>query len=118
MLRNKQQTKPPPPLKPKRDGKHWSGRVQETVVSALPDEGLNVVLKGGADNGQFVYIGEVRHDKVRYHSGKLHPDEVILEIQGQKVAGYTHRDATIWLRQVSQNGAPVMIKTVKPGELN
>lgn len=108
----------PPPVAPKtrKDSKHWSQRIQETVVSAVPEEGLGVTISGGADNGQFCCISDITHDQLTYHSGRLHTDEIILEIQGQKIAGYTLRDATIWLKQVSQNGAPVMIKTVKIGK--
>lgn len=106
-----------PPIKPRKpDLKHWCQRIQETVVSALPEESLGVIISGGADNGQFCWISEIKQDQLTYHSGKLFTEEIILEIQGQKVAGYTLRDATIWLKQVSQNGAPVMIKTVKVGE--
>ncbi|XP_053377316.1 membrane-associated guanylate kinase, WW and PDZ domain-containing protein 2-like isoform X5 [Mercenaria mercenaria] len=130
MLKNKQ----PPPIpaaKPVRDRSvgrekeresvtdpnHWSLRVQETLVSALPDESLHVTLLGGADNGYFLYLDEVEHDKITYHSGKLEAGNIVLEIQGQRIAGYTLRDALIWLKQVSQNGAPVMIKSVRPGQL-
>lgn len=128
MLKNKQ----PPPFpatKPVRDRSvgrdkereplvdpnHWSLHVQETLVSALPDESLHVTLLGGADNGYFLYLDEVEHDKITYHSGRLEAGHIVLEIQGQRIAGYTLRDALIWLKQVSQNGAPVMIKSVRPG---
>jgi hypothetical protein len=127
MSRNKQQQQPAPPPKlpppkPRKDGvgvkQHWSQRIQETVLSAVPDESLNIILKGGADNGLFCYVGEVKHDKITYHSGKLHQDEIVLEVQGQKIAGYTLRDASYWLKQVSQNGAPVMVKSVRTGTYN
>ena len=85
-------------------------------MSSGPEGLLSVVIKGGADNGQFCWIGDVQHDRVNYHTGKLHQDDIILEIQGQKVAGYTLRDTLTWLKQVSRNGAPVMFKTVKPGK--
>ncbi|WAR27165.1 MAGI2-like protein [Mya arenaria] len=132
MLKNKH-TLPVPAAKPRRDQSvgrereqekepqidpnHWSYRVNETLVSALPDESLHVTLLGGADNGYFIYLDEIDHDKITYHSGKLEPGNIILEVQGQRIAGYTLRDAMIWLKQVSQNGAPVMIKSVKPGQL-
>ncbi|XP_052779878.1 membrane-associated guanylate kinase, WW and PDZ domain-containing protein 3-like isoform X3 [Mya arenaria] len=132
MLKNKH-TPPVPAAKPRRDQSvgrereqekepqidpnHWSYRVNETLVSALPDESLHVTLLGGADNGYFIYLDEIDHDKITYHSGKLEPGNIILEVQGQRIAGYTLRDAMIWLKQVSQNGAPVMIKSVKPGQL-
>ncbi|KAL3852402.1 hypothetical protein ACJMK2_016053 [Sinanodonta woodiana] len=127
MMKNKQ---PPPqvsPIKPRKpdpsnggregDSTHWSGRVQETVVSALPDDILHLTIHGGADNGSFCYLEGIDHQKINYHSGKLQPDSIILEIQGQKISGNTLRDAVTWLKQVTQNGAPVMIKTVKIGLL-
>lgn len=121
------QTPPPILQKPRRDPStgrasgpdtsHWSACVRETVVSALPDETFHIILLGGADNGLFCYVDEIDHDKVVYHSGQLQSDHIILEIQGQRIAGYTLRDAMVWLKQVSQNGAPVMIKSVKAGLL-
>ncbi|GAB1597467.1 membrane-associated guanylate kinase, WW and PDZ domain-containing protein 1 isoform X1 [Argonauta hians] len=110
----------PPPIK--KDAKHWSTRLQETVVSIPSDSGggqaSSIAIKGGADTGFFCYVGDVRHEEVKYHSGgKLHSDDLILEIQGQKVSGYTLRDVNIWLKQVSQNGAPVLIKTLRSGML-
>ena len=115
-----QQNKGPNKLLPppnKKDVKHWSTKLQETVVSVPSENGNNnsIIIKGGADIGQFCYLGEVRHDQVTYHSGKLRPDDLILEIQGQKVSGYTLRDVNIWLKQVSQNGAPVLMKTLRSG---
>lgn len=120
------QTPPPVLQKPRRDPSagrapgpdptHWSACIRETVVSALPDETLQLTLLGGADNGLFCYIEDISHDKIIYHSGQLQSDHIILEIQGQRIAGYTLRDAMVWLRQVSQNGAPVMIKSVKAGK--
>lgn len=109
-------TNKPPPLAPKRrEQRHWSQCINETVVSTGQEDGLGVTLSGGADNGQFVWIDTIREDHLTYHSGKLHIDDILLEIQGQKVAGYTLKDANFWLKQVSQNGAPVMIKSIKIG---
>lgn len=112
MIRNKQL----PPTKGLRPPEkihelHWTKQVRETVASAFHDD-LPVSVEGGADNGQFCYLGMVRVDKINYHGGKLNTGDIILEIQGQKISGYTQRDASVWLKQVSQNGAPVMIKTV------
>lgn len=132
MLKNKH-TPPVPAAKPRRDQSvgrerdtgrdaestidpnHWSFRISEALVSALPDESLHVTLLGGADNGYFIYLDEIDHDKITYHSGKLEAGFIVLEVQGQRLAGYTLRDAMVWLKQVSQNGSPVMIKSVKPG---
>ncbi|CAL1543357.1 unnamed protein product [Lymnaea stagnalis] len=112
MIRNKQLPSPKgPPPPEKRHEFHWTKQVRETVASAFHDD-LAITIEGGADNGQFCYIGFIKVDKINYHGGKLNTGDIILEIQGQKVSGYTQRDATLWLKQVSQNGAPVMIKTV------
>ena len=116
MSKVKQPPKSPSPTKAKKEPRHWSHRVNEVVVSAGPDGLLNLVVQGGAENGQFCYIGEIKQDKVNYHSGKLHQDEIILEIQGRKVSGYTLRDLLDFLKDVSKNGAIVMFKTIKSGE--
>ncbi|XP_050413169.2 membrane-associated guanylate kinase, WW and PDZ domain-containing protein 2 isoform X3 [Patella vulgata] len=115
MMRNKQQ--PPPPPKPRKDHRHWSQQIQESVVSSTHEDSLNIIVKGGADSGLFCFVGDVNHDHISYHGQKLYTEDTILEIQGQKISGYTLRDATLWLKQVSQNGAPVMIKTLRPGLL-
>ena len=118
MNMNKQGRISPNLPKPRKEPKHWSQRVSECIVSAGPEGNLNLTIRGGADNGQFCWLGEIRHDKVHYHSGKLHQDDIILEIQGQKVAGYTLRDLESWLGQVSKNAAPVMFKTVRSGKVS
>ncbi|ESP04594.1 hypothetical protein LOTGIDRAFT_136033 [Lottia gigantea] len=116
-MRNKQQLPPPkgPPLKPRNGPRHWSSQIIETIVSSAHGENLNIVIDGGADNGLFCLVGDVDHDSISYHGQKLYTDDTLLEIQGQKISGYTFRDATLWLKQVSQNGAPVMIKTLQKG---
>lgn len=106
----------PSPSKPKKEPKHWSQRVSECIVSAGPDSHLNLSVKGGADDGQFCWLGDIHQDRVHYHSGKLHQDDIILEVQGQKVAGYTLWDIERWIQQVSKNAAPVMFKSVRSGK--
>ena len=113
MLKGKQS---PSPQKNKKEPRHWSQKVHESIVSSGPEGLLNLVVKGGAENGQFCWIGEVKQDKINYHSGKLCQDDVVLEIQGQKVAGFTLRDLLDWLKHVSKNSSPVMFKTVKTGK--
>ena len=103
----------PSPTKNKRDTRHWSNHLHESIVSAGPDGLLNLVVKGGGENGQFCYISDIKQDKINYHSGKLHQDDVIVEIQGQKVGGFTLRDLLDWMKHVSKNNAPVLFKTVK-----
>ena len=113
MLKSRQ-AKTPSPTK-KKEVLHWSQRVNESIVSTGAEGVLNLVVKGGAENGQFCFIGDLKQDKINYHSGKLHQDGIILEIQGQKVAGFTLRDMLDWMKHVGKNSAPVMFKTVKSG---
>lgn len=112
MIRSKQL--PPPKGPPPSDENfewHWTKQIHETVASAYHDD-LPISIEGGAENGQFCFLGLIRVDRINYHGGKLTTGDIILEVQGQKISGYTQRDASLWLKQVSQNGAPVMIKTV------
>lgn len=96
---------------------HWRQGVRETVLSTCTDGSLNFSIEGGSDNGEFAYIGEVVQNKVNYASGHLQSGNIILEIQGQKVAGYTQRDVVAWLHHCCKNGNPVVLKTVSPGSI-
>lgn len=102
---------------------HWSRKVLETTFSFAPNASLNtcpILIGGGSESGQFCQIGErVQHDKLRYHSepsSQLHSGDLILEVQGQKVAGYTSHDLREWLLTVGQNSTPVLIKCAKAGK--
>lgn len=106
---------PPKPMKELNVQKHWCQRIQEAVVSSNAEGEFGITLGGGADNGQFCVIANLKLPQLTFHNGKLFVDDIILEIQGQKIAGYTLRDATVWLKQVGNNGNPVMVKTVKIG---
>lgn len=44
------------------------------------EDGLGVMLFGGVDNGQFVWIDIIREDYFIYYSGKLYIDDIFLEI--------------------------------------
>ena len=111
MIRSKHQRSP------EKHGKdrHWASSIQETIVSSGPQDLLNFSVKGGAEYGLFCYIGDLKHDKVIYHSGKFSQDDVIIEIQGQKVAGFTLWDLYDYMKYVGKNGAPVIFETVKSG---
>ena len=41
--------------------------------------------------------------------------DVLLEAQGQKVAGYTRADVNAWINHCSRNRNPVVIKTAPQG---
>ena len=41
--------------------------------------------------------------------------DVLLEVQGQKVAGYTQGDVTAWINHCSRNSNPVVLRTAPQG---
>ncbi|XP_067248337.1 membrane-associated guanylate kinase, WW and PDZ domain-containing protein 2a isoform X5 [Chanodichthys erythropterus] len=86
---------------------HWTNRVHEIVLSRGPSGDLGFKLQGGAENGQFPVIGEVRPDR-----GKLHQDDLLLEVNDIPVAGLTIRDVWAVVRHCKD---PVRLKCVKQG---
>ena len=95
---------------------HWSNVVQEVLISQSGDRSNSVIVCGGAENGQFCWIGDVVLDGITYlHDGRLRTNDVLLEVQGQCVAGYTLGDVVEWLSVAGQNNGPVLYKTVLSG---
>ena len=93
---------------------HWSLDLRETVLTADPER-LHVTVDGGSEAGQFGCVGQIQHERVDYISGRLEPGEVLVEVQGQKVGGYTRRDIVTWLKHCCRNGNPVVIRTARQG---
>ena len=76
-------------------------------------------LEGGADEGLFPQVGRV-DDNATGAAGadvleRVRPGDVLLEVQGQSVAGYTRADVTAWLRHCLKNRNPVVIRTAPKG---
>lgn len=92
---------------------HWTNKVHESVLCRTEGE-LGFELKGGAENGQFPFIGEVMPGKVVCQSGKLSQDELLLEVNDTPVAGLTTRDVHAVVRHCKD---PVRLQCVKQGEL-
>ncbi|XP_046407322.1 membrane-associated guanylate kinase, WW and PDZ domain-containing protein 2-like isoform X5 [Ischnura elegans] len=117
------QKRPTTPNKSKSDASthdaaaHWRQGVRETVITTGADGGLNFSIRGGSDNGEFAYVCDIYQSKIKYVSGTLQDQDVLLEIQGQKVAGYTQRDVVAWLNHCCRNGNPVVLKTVTSGTI-
>lgn len=105
------------PAKGKKEPRHWHTKMKESIFSADMEGLQNLIIKGGADSGQFCWIGDLKHVGITYHSGKLHPDDIIIEVQDKKVAGYTMKDLLQLLKDLCKNGAPVLMKTIKAGNL-
>eukprot|EP00063_Salmo_salar_P034249 XP_014009084.1 PREDICTED: membrane-associated guanylate kinase, WW and PDZ domain-containing protein 2-like [Salmo salar] len=91
---------------------HWTNKVYESVICRNKEGELGFELKGGAENGQFPYLGEVKQDKVACQSGRLSQDELLLEVNETPVAGLTIRDVHAVVRHSKD---PVRLKCVKQG---
>lgn len=93
---------------------HWTNKVHETVLSRGKEGDLGFDLKGGAENGQFPFFGEVKQGKVAIQTGKLSQDELLLEVNDTPVAGLTLRDVLAVIKHCKD---PVRLKCVKQGEV-
>lgn len=91
---------------------HWCQHVYEAEVV---DGSCHLTIEGGSDNGEFAYFGPFEVDRIKYGRGKVAKDDIILEIQGQKVAGYTQRDVVAWLNHCCRNGNPIVLRAVRSG---
>ena len=73
-------------------------------------------LDGGADEGLFPQVDRV-DDNIAPGDllERVRPGAVLLEVQGQSVAGYTLADVTAWLKHCLKNRNPVVIRTAPKG---
>ncbi|KAI7807582.1 membrane-associated guanylate kinase [Triplophysa rosa] len=96
--------------------KHWSTKVQECAVSwgSVGEFGDVVEILGGAELGEFPFLGQMNLDVLVCHVGRLpYYGDVLLEVNGTPVSGLTNRDTHAVIRHFRE---PIRIKTVKPGE--
>ncbi|XP_059843224.1 membrane-associated guanylate kinase, WW and PDZ domain-containing protein 2a isoform X12 [Hypanus sabinus] len=91
---------------------HWTNKVHETVICRNKDGELNVEIKGGAENGLFSYLGEMKQNKIIYQVGKLHSDDLLLEVNDTAVSGLTIRDVLAVIKHCKD---PIRLKCVKQG---
>ncbi|XP_063064665.1 membrane-associated guanylate kinase, WW and PDZ domain-containing protein 3a isoform X2 [Engraulis encrasicolus] len=97
--------------------KHWSARVQECALSwgSAGELASFVEVRGGAEQGEFPYLGTVLADAMVCHIGRFpSPGDVLLEVNGTPVSGLTNRDTIAVIRHFRE---PVRLKTVKPGKV-
>uniref|UniRef100_A0A8D1W4P6 Membrane-associated guanylate kinase, WW and PDZ domain-containing protein 3 n=1 Tax=Sus scrofa TaxID=9823 RepID=A0A8D1W4P6_PIG len=100
--------------------KHWLSKVQECAVSwAGPPGDLGSEIRGGAERGEFPYLGRLREEPgggtCCVVSGKApSPGDVLLEVNGTPVSGLTNRDTLAVIRHFRE---PIRLKTVKPGKV-
>uniref|UniRef100_A0A8C6L988 Membrane-associated guanylate kinase, WW and PDZ domain-containing protein 3 n=1 Tax=Nothobranchius furzeri TaxID=105023 RepID=A0A8C6L988_NOTFU len=101
-------------LKKKR---HWLTKVQECSVSWGGTGELTTVveLRGGAEHGEFPYIGRVASEVAVCQAGRFPAcGDVLLEVNGTPVSGLTNRDTLAVVRHFRE---PIRLKTVKPGKV-
>uniref|UniRef100_A0A3P8XVU7 Membrane-associated guanylate kinase, WW and PDZ domain-containing protein 3 n=1 Tax=Esox lucius TaxID=8010 RepID=A0A3P8XVU7_ESOLU len=97
--------------------KHWSSKVQECALSwgSLGEFGNVVEVLGGAEHGEFPYLGQMKLDVMVCHVGRMpYFGDVLLEINGTPVSGLTNRDTHAVIRHFRE---PIRLKTVKPGKV-
>ncbi|KAM4610930.1 membrane-associated guanylate kinase, WW and PDZ domain-containing protein 3a isoform 2-T2 [Polymixia lowei] len=97
--------------------KHWSSKVQECTVSwgSGGEFGTVVEVRGGAELGEFPYLGQVVSESVVCHVGRFPcTGDVLLEVNGTPVSGLTNRDTLAVIRHFRE---PIRLKTVKPGKV-
>lgn len=91
---------------------HWSARVSECAVRRDARGEVNVPLQGGAENGEFVYVGRVDPGSISYDHGALTEGELLLEVDTLPVSGLPLYDVQSAFK--NSRGA-VRLKTVRPG---
>ncbi|KAM9320891.1 membrane-associated guanylate kinase, WW and PDZ domain-containing protein 3 [Gastrophryne carolinensis] len=96
--------------------KHWLSKVQECGLSGLSgDPSTLLEIRGGAEHGEFPYLGRLREDVASYIAGKVPSQgDILLEVNGTPVSGLTHRDTLAVIRHFRE---PIRLKTVKPGKV-
>ncbi|XP_072269381.1 membrane-associated guanylate kinase, WW and PDZ domain-containing protein 3 [Pyxicephalus adspersus] len=96
--------------------KHWLSKVQECGLSGVGgDPSALLEIRGGAEHGEFPYLGRLREDAASYIAGKVpNQGDVLLEVNGTPVSGLTHRDTLAVIRHFRE---PIRLKTVKPGKV-
>ncbi|XP_063064866.1 membrane-associated guanylate kinase, WW and PDZ domain-containing protein 1-like isoform X13 [Engraulis encrasicolus] len=91
---------------------HWTNKLNECSICKNGHGELTVELRGGAETGEFPYVGEVREDAVIYQYGQLSDGELVLEVEGLPVSGLPLYDV---LSIIETCKSPIRLKTVRQG---
>jgi hypothetical protein len=99
---------------------HWSQKVHETIIYSEQVRNRNLIerIKGGSDFGQFIYLGQIDDLNIEALNSRLNSHEIILEINQQKISGYTLYDVLIWLKQLLATYNTITFHTCKPQLIN
>ncbi|KAI4532277.1 hypothetical protein MG293_017542 [Ovis ammon polii] len=96
---------------------HWTSRVHECTVKRGPQGELGVTVLGGAENGEFPYVGAVTATEAAGLPGggegpRLSEGELLLEVQGIRVSGLPRYDV---LGVIDSCKEAVTFKAVRQG---
>ncbi|XP_065789399.1 membrane-associated guanylate kinase, WW and PDZ domain-containing protein 1 isoform X7 [Muntiacus reevesi] len=96
---------------------HWTSRVHECTVKRGPQGELGVTVLGGAENGEFPYVGAVTATEASGLPGggegpRLGEGELLLEVQGIRVSGLPRYDV---LGVIDSCKETVTFKAVRQG---
>uniref|UniRef100_A0A8C7MG68 Membrane associated guanylate kinase, WW and PDZ domain containing 1b n=1 Tax=Oncorhynchus kisutch TaxID=8019 RepID=A0A8C7MG68_ONCKI len=91
---------------------HWTTKVNECAVLKDARGDLNVQLLGGAENGEFAYIGQVNDGIVVYKNGRLTEGALILEVENLSISGLPLYDVQTVIKNCS---GPIRLRTVRQG---
>lgn len=97
---------------------HWTSRVHECTVKRGPQGELGVTVLGGAEHGEFPYVGAVASAEAAGLPGggegpKLSEGELLLEVQGIRVSGLPRYDV---LGVIDSCEEAVTFKAVRQGK--
>ena len=90
--------------------KHWSIKAHECLICRNAEGNFCLNVEGGAENGLYPFIGEIRQDRIHYQSGKLHHGELLLEVNQKRVPGMIKKDV---IALIKRSADPVSLVTVK-----
>lgn len=97
---------------------HWTSKVHECTVKRGPQGELGVTVLGGAENGEFPYVGAVAALEATGLPGggegpRLGEGELLLEVQGIRVSGLPRYDV---LGVIDSCKEAVTFKAVRQGK--
>lgn len=95
---------------------HWTTKVHQCTVSRGAQGQLGVSILGGAEYGEFPYVGAVTDNEGETAAaggeGRLGEGELLLEVQGVRVSGLPRYDVLGVVRSCKD---PILFKAVRQG---
>ena len=93
--------------------RHWSIKCHESLLFRNAEGNFCLNIEGCAEEGLFPLIGDVKQDRIKYHSGKVFQGELILEVNKKRVPGMIRKDVIALIRRSSE---PLALVTVKQSQ--